>query len=124
MAFKLPELPYSKDALSPHISARTLEFHYGKHHQGYVNKLNAAVDEGAELFLVPPQEYDVAVEAASDRLEVVSVATLVFLGVLGALGARTGGADILRPTARVMFWGALAMAITAGVGRLFGTVAA
>ena len=44
MSFKLPELPYSKDALAPHISAETLEYHYGKHHQGYVNKLNAAVE--------------------------------------------------------------------------------
>ncbi len=49
MAFKLPELPYSKDALSPHISARTLEFHYGKHHQGYVTKLNAAVEGDSAL---------------------------------------------------------------------------
>ncbi|MCH2535301.1 MAG: superoxide dismutase [Bdellovibrionales bacterium] len=48
MAFSLPELPYSKDALAPHISTETLEFHYGKHHQGYVNKLNAAV-EGTDM---------------------------------------------------------------------------
>ena len=40
MAFTLPKLPYSKDALAPHISAETLEFHYGKHHQAYVNTLN------------------------------------------------------------------------------------
>lgn len=44
MAFELPALPFAKDALEPHISAETLEFHYGKHHQGYVNKLNAAVE--------------------------------------------------------------------------------
>lgn len=44
MAFQLPELPYSKDALAPHISAETLEYHYGKHHAGYVTKLNAAVE--------------------------------------------------------------------------------
>ncbi len=37
---QLPELPYSKDALAPHISAETLEFHYGKHHQSYVTNLN------------------------------------------------------------------------------------
>lgn len=43
MAFKLPELPYSKDALAPHISAETLEFHYGKHHQTYVDNLNKLV---------------------------------------------------------------------------------
>ena len=40
MAFTLPELPYSKDALSPHITAETLEFHHGKHHKAYVDKLN------------------------------------------------------------------------------------
>ena len=44
MAFSLPELPYSKDALTPHISAETLEFHYGKHHQAYVNKLNTLTE--------------------------------------------------------------------------------
>ena len=43
MAFTLPELPYSKDALAPHISAETLEFHHGKHHAAYVNKLNELV---------------------------------------------------------------------------------
>ena len=48
MAFSLPELPYSKDALAPHISERTLEFHYGKHHHAYLGKLNAAV-EGKDL---------------------------------------------------------------------------
>ncbi len=44
MPFKLPELNYSKDALSPHISAETIEYHYGKHHQTYVDKLNAAIE--------------------------------------------------------------------------------
>lgn len=43
--FSLPALPYKMDALEPHISAKTLEFHYGKHHQGYVNKLNALVKD-------------------------------------------------------------------------------
>jgi VIT1/CCC1 family predicted Fe2+/Mn2+ transporter len=52
----------------------------------------------------------------------VSVASLVFLAFLGAIGARAGGADIWRATVRVTFWGALAMALTAGIGRLFGTV--
>jgi Fe-Mn family superoxide dismutase len=40
MAFELPALPYAKDALAPHISAETLEFHHGKHHQTYVTNLN------------------------------------------------------------------------------------
>lgn len=48
MAVTLPELPYAMDALAPHISKETLEFHYGKHHAGYVTKLNAAI-EGTEF---------------------------------------------------------------------------
>ncbi|MDT8409606.1 MAG: Fe-Mn family superoxide dismutase [Wenzhouxiangellaceae bacterium] len=44
MSFSLPELPYAKNALEPHISAETLEYHYGKHHQTYVDKLNGLVD--------------------------------------------------------------------------------
>jgi Fe-Mn family superoxide dismutase len=47
MAFTLPELPYSKDALAPHISEETLEYHYGKHHKAYVTNLNKLV-EGTE----------------------------------------------------------------------------
>ncbi|BFM06482.1 superoxide dismutase [Halioxenophilus aromaticivorans] len=47
MAFELPPLPYAKDALAPHISEETLDFHYGKHHQTYVTKLNGLV-EGTE----------------------------------------------------------------------------
>lgn len=43
MSFTLPELPYATDALAPHISAETIEFHYGKHHQTYVDKLNGLV---------------------------------------------------------------------------------
>lgn len=43
MAHDLPPLPYEKNALEPHISARTLDFHYGKHHAGYVRKLNDAI---------------------------------------------------------------------------------
>ena len=50
----------------------------------------------------------------------VVVATLISLAGLGALGAYAGGAPKLRATARVLFWGAAAMAITAGVGRMFG----
>ncbi|MCW5729471.1 MAG: superoxide dismutase [Alphaproteobacteria bacterium] len=46
MAFELPVLPYDKSALEPHISARTLEFHHGKHHQAYVTNLNNLVKDG------------------------------------------------------------------------------
>ncbi len=44
MAFELPALPYAPDALAPHISAETLEYHYGKHHKTYVDNLNKLVD--------------------------------------------------------------------------------
>jgi Fe-Mn family superoxide dismutase len=44
MAFSLPPLPYDKNALAPHISAETLEFHHGKHHQAYVTNLNKLVE--------------------------------------------------------------------------------
>jgi Fe-Mn family superoxide dismutase len=44
MAFSLPPLPYDKTALAPHISAETLEYHHGKHHQAYVTNLNKLVD--------------------------------------------------------------------------------
>ena len=48
MAFELPNLPYAHDALEPHIDAKTMEIHHGKHHAGYVSKLNAAI-EGTDM---------------------------------------------------------------------------
>jgi len=64
----------------------------------------------------------VVVSPANVLVPVVSAASLGFLALLGAIGARAGGANVLRATARVTFWGALAMALTAGIGKLFGTV--
>src|SRR3954454_15736248 len=49
MPFQLPDLPYAKDALAPHISAETLEFHHGKHHRAYVNKTNELIAADQEL---------------------------------------------------------------------------
>lgn len=48
MSFELPKLPYAYDALEPHIDARTMEIHHTKHHQAYINNLNAAI-EGTEF---------------------------------------------------------------------------
>jgi Fe-Mn family superoxide dismutase len=63
MAFQLPALPYAADALAPHMSAETLEFHHGKHHKAYVDKVNAMVEEkglaGASLSAV--------IKAAAER---------------------------------------------------------
>lgn len=63
MSFKLPDLPYKHDALEPHIDAKTMEIHHGKHHQGYTNKLNAAL-EGHEFA-------DLSVEEVLKRIDEV-----------------------------------------------------
>lgn len=64
------------------------------------------------MVLVAPAQY---------LVPTVSVASLMFLALLGAIGARAGGANVAKATARVTFWGALAMAATAGIGALIGT---
>ena len=64
----------------------------------------------------------VIVSPTSALVPIVSAASLAFLALLGAIGARVGGANVLRGTARVIFWGAMAMAFTAGIGKLLGTV--
>jgi VIT1/CCC1 family predicted Fe2+/Mn2+ transporter len=65
----------------------------------------------------------VLVSPASALLWAVSGSSLLFLALLGSLSARAGGASVITATARVTFWGALAMAATAGVGALFGVAA-
>ncbi|MAF35308.1 superoxide dismutase [Candidatus Woesearchaeota archaeon] len=52
--FELPKLPYAQDALEPHIDKETMQIHHGKHHQGYVDKLNAAL--GTDLLSQPVEE--------------------------------------------------------------------
>jgi len=64
----------------------------------------------------------VVLAPAGALVPLVSAASLGFLALLGAIGAKAGGANVLRATARVTFWGALAMALTAGIGKMFGTV--
>ena len=49
MPHSLPELPYGFDALEPHLDAQTMEIHHGKHHQGYVDKLNTALEDSKDL---------------------------------------------------------------------------
>ena len=55
MAYTLPDLPYAHDALEPHIDAKTMEIHHGKHHNGYVTKVNAAL-EGTDWADKPIEE--------------------------------------------------------------------
>ena len=64
----------------------------------------------------------VVVSPTSVLVPVVSAASLAFLALLGAIGAKAGGADVFRATARVTVLGALALALTAGIGAIFGTV--
>ena len=63
-----------------------------------------------------------AVSPANALLPAVAAGSLFFLALLGLIGAKAGGAGIMRPTLRVMFWGALAMALTTGIGALFGKI--
>ena len=64
----------------------------------------------------------VVVSPVGALVPIVSAASLGFLALLGAIGAKAGGADAPRATARVTFWGAVALALTADIGKLFGTV--
>jgi len=75
----------------------------------------AAFTAGAALPLLT-----VLASPPSRIVAVVSVASLVFLALLGAIGAKAGGAHVMKATARVTFWGALALAVTAGIGKLIG----
>jgi VIT1/CCC1 family predicted Fe2+/Mn2+ transporter len=85
------------------------------------NPLQAAFASGLTFSVAAAFPLIAAILAPSDKvIPVVVVTTLICLAGLGALGAKAGGAPKLRATARVLFWGAAAMAITAGVGRLFG----
>lgn len=85
------------------------------------NPLQAAFASGLTFTLAAALPLACAVLAPSDKIiPVVVITTLICLAGLGAVGAHVGGAPKLRATARVLFWGAAAMAITAGVGRMFG----
>ena len=106
----------AKDALSAHMRDEL-----GLSDLHAANPLQAAFASGLTFTVaaaVPLVAAAVAPE--SQIIPAVVVATLISLAGLGALGAYAGGAPKLRATARVLFWGAAAMAITAGVGRMFG----
>ena len=68
MAFQLPELPYAKDALAPHISAETLEFHWGKHHRAYVNKTNDEMKADVASKVAKLESADAALKADQDKI--------------------------------------------------------
>ena len=68
MSHKLPSLPYAFDALEPHIDARTMEIHHSKHHQGYVNKLNAALEGYPELQELTALQLVMDLDAVPDEI--------------------------------------------------------
>jgi len=85
--------------------------------------IQAALTSAATFAVGAAMPLLMVVVSPTDQLAwIVSGASLAFLALLGAIGARAGGANVVRATARVTFWGALAMALTAGIGAVFGTV--
>lgn len=77
MAFTLPDLPYAKDALAPHISSDTLDFHHDKHHAAYVKKLNGFV-EGTELASKSLEDVIRETEGKSDKTGIFNNAAQVW----------------------------------------------
>ncbi len=77
MPFELPPLPYAQDALEPHYTARTLSFHYGKHHRTYVDTLNKLI-EGSELEGMSLEDVIRAVQGKSDKQAVFNNAAQVW----------------------------------------------
>lgn len=105
-----------KDALAAHIRDEL-----GLSEVHAANPLQAALASGLTFTLAASVPLIAAAVAPETQIiPAVVIATLASLAGLGALGAHAGGAPKMRATARVLFWGAAAMAITAGVGRVFG----
>jgi VIT1/CCC1 family predicted Fe2+/Mn2+ transporter len=118
LALKVADQLMAKDALGAHARDELGVSEITTAHPVQAALTSAATfSVGAALPLLM-----VVVSPAHLLVPLVSGASLVFLGLLGAIGAKAGGADIMRATLRVTFWGALAMALTAGIGALFGTV--
>jgi len=119
LAMKVAEQLMEHDALGAHARDEI-----GISVHSNANPIQAALSSAAAFFVGAALPLLIAWLIPGSRLiTVVAVSSLVFLAILGALAARTGGAPIVTGTIRVTFWGALAMALTFGVGRLFGVVA-
>ncbi|KQT82868.1 hypothetical protein ASG51_17305 [Methylobacterium sp. Leaf465] len=116
LALKVADQLMAKDALGAHARDELgiSEFTTARPIQAALTSA-ATFSAGAALPLLVA-----AISPANLVVTLVSAASLMFLAVLGALGAKVGGAKVLRATARVAFWGALAMAVTAGIGHLVG----
>ena len=98
MAYELPQLPYSYDALEPHIDARTMEIHHSKHHAAYIAKANAALEGHAALG-------EQSIDALVSNLDAVPE------GIRGAIRNNGGG-----HANHSLFWSIMGPAGSAGVG--------
>lgn len=119
LARQVAEQLMAKDALGAHARDEL-----GLTEETTARPVQAALASAASFSIGGAAPLAVAIISPTQLLgPLVAAASLVFLAVLGAIGARTGGASLWRGTLRVTFWGALAMATTAGLGALFGKVA-
>ena len=117
LAAKVAEQLMAKDALAAHARDEL-----GLSEATAARPVQAAIASAASFAVGAALPLAVVSVVPRTALQIaVAVASLLFLAVLGATGARAGGAQVLRPTLRVVFWGALAMATTAAIGALFGT---
>jgi VIT1/CCC1 family predicted Fe2+/Mn2+ transporter len=117
LALKVADQLMAKDALGAHARDEL-----GISEITTARPVQAALTSAVTFSVGAALPIAVVLLAPTDKLIVsVSIASLVFLGALGWVGAKTGGADPLKAMLRVVFWGVLAMALTAGVGNLFGT---
>ncbi len=107
----------AKDALGAHAHDEL-----GLSEATTARPIQAALTSAASFAVGAAMPLLMVVVVPSARLiPVVTIASLLFLALLGAVGARAGGANVVRATVRVTFWGAIAMAATAGIGALVGT---
>lgn len=117
LALKVADQLMAKDALGAHARDEL-----GISEITTARPIQAALTSAVTFSVGAALPIAVVLFAPTDKLiPSVSIASLVFLGALGWVGAKTGGADPLKAMFRVVFWGALAMALTAGVGSVFGT---
>lgn len=117
LATKVAEQLMAKDALAAHARDEL-----GLSEATSARPIQAALASAASFAVGAALPLAVVPFAPRASLSIiVAAASLLFLTILGVAGARAGGARILRPTIRVVFWGAVAMATTAAIGALFGT---
>jgi VIT1/CCC1 family predicted Fe2+/Mn2+ transporter len=118
LAVKVADQLMAKDALGAHARDEL-----GISEISTARPVQAALTSAATFAVGASMPLLMVLISPSDKLvPIVSFASLGFLALLGAVGAKAGGANVVKATARVTFWGALAMALTAGIGKLFAIV--